>query len=93
MRKLFATAAHMAGTSFPSGKLCRAFAMLAAVSMLYAAPVQAAGIQPYMGIGVGGFNIKYNEVVGASTYTLSDTVLGGFVQAGLDFNDYFGASV
>jgi len=43
-------------------------------------------MRPYMGVGVGLFNVGYKD----SRVSQTDSGFGGFIKGGADFGDYFG---
>ena len=54
-----------------------------------AADMEGFGFHPYMGIGLGDYNLKYSQ----PAYSQRDNVFGGYLQLGSDFNDYLGAEL
>jgi len=46
-------------------------------------------MRPYMGVGLGAFNVGYKD----SRVSQTDTGFGGFIKGGADFGDYFGAEI
>jgi opacity protein-like surface antigen len=43
-------------------------------------------MRPYMGVGLGAFNVGYKD----SRVSQTDTGFGGFIKGGADFGEYFG---
>jgi len=53
---------------------------------------KAEGIQPYVGIGAGAFSIGVKPT-GSVGISQKNTVAAGFLQIGVDFNDYIGSEI
>lgn len=75
-------------------RMCRAALLGMALCLIspglaVAADMDGFGFHPYMGIGLGVYNLKYSQVA----YNQRDNVFGGYLQLGSDFNDYLGAEL
>jgi len=65
-----------------------AFALLGML-MAPAVQAQAEDFKPYFGIGLGAIGVEEK----AATFNQKNTVFGGFVKGGVDYNDYLGAEL
>lgn len=75
-------------------RVCRASLLGMALCLISPGPAGAAemgglGFYPYMGIGLGAYNLKYAQ----PAYSQRNDVFGGYLQLGADFNDYLGAEL
>lgn len=75
-------------------RICRASLLGMALCLISpglagAADMEGFGFHPYMGIGLGVYNLKYSQ----PAYSQRDNVFGGDLQLGADFNDYLGAEL
>jgi len=67
-------------------------AVLAVALIFASAPALAQDFEfkPYVGVGLGGFNIELDAL---GLLSDSDTAFGGYGLVGADFNDYLGAEL
>ena len=85
MTGLHFTKGYKAGFMKKQIYLAAAF-LVASMAPLTTVQANEWDMRPYMGVGVGLFNVGYKD----SSVSQTDTGFGGFIKGGADFGDYFG---
>jgi len=69
-------------------KVC--FGILALCFLGSATTAAAAELKPYLGLGVGSFNVKYSERTPLGNLDMSGETWGAFLKGGVQYGDYVG---